>query len=146
MQNAADRLFRDLKDERDSAWVEPWYRVHEVLQLVGGLNAARAAQDRGEELLDEEPWPPSDVLPAPLQDAFLRWRRAGEMPIPPPPSDLLPIPKARAEVWDAARRRFTEDGDVDALLQLSALRAYREVHGAADRTRRQHISPMRTPE
>lgn len=141
MPDTLDRLFGDLKHERDSTWVEPWHRVHELLQLAGGTDAARAAQVRAEQLKGGKEWPPSDVLPAPLRDAFRRWWSAGEMLIPPPPVDLLPIPKAGSEVWEAARRRWRDEGDVDALLQLSALRAYREVHGPADRVGREHISP-----
>jgi len=141
MSSTVDRLYDDLKHERDSAWVEPWHRVHEVLQLAGGIEVARAAQDRGEELLQGEEWPPSDVLTGDLRAAFKRWWSAGEMLIPPPPSEVLPIPKIEGDVWDAARRQWTEDGDVDGLFQLSALRSFREVYGPADRVNRNHISP-----
>lgn len=145
MQNTASRLFEDLRQRRQDAWVEPWHRVAQLLQQSGGIEAARAAQDRGEELLEGEPWPPSDVLTEPLRRAFARWWSAGELALPPPPSEILPIPEIEADVWDAARRGYRGNGTVDALLQLACLRAYREVHGDARRSGRRHLFPSYAP-
>lgn len=147
--HAADRLFEDLRQRREDAWVKPWHRVVEILRHAGGIEAARAAQRRGEELKETEGpewWEPSDVVTGDLRSAFRRWVKAGWLRLTPPPSDVLPIPEMGADLWDAAHRRWRKDRDVDALLQLACLRAYREEHGPVDRTGRHRISPAVTPE
>ena len=149
MQNTADRLFEDLRQRRQDAWVEPMHRVLDIVQLAAGIDAARQAQRRAEDLKETEGpmwWTPSDLLTGDLRDAFRRWVKAGWMMLPPPPSDVLPIPEIEAAVWAAARKRWTEDGNANALLQLSCLRAYREVHGDGHRTGRRHLSPNHAPE
>lgn len=141
MSSKVDQMHDRLQEHRREQWHRPLGRVLTIVQAVGVRSAVRPALDRAHEFEAADTVEPSDALPGPLRYAWRTWISAWDETILPPLSDLLPIPEAGAEVWAEARRRWIDGGDVDAILQLSLLRAFREEHGPADRMGREHIRP-----
>jgi hypothetical protein len=131
----------ELRKRRQEPWVRPMRRLPQIVEAAGGRQAVRAAQERARAYVEDHPHEASDALPAPIRDAWRRWSDGFDSVFPPPPSDVLPIPRAGAEVWAEARRLLREEGDVGPLLQLAALKAFREVHGDDDRMHRERIRP-----
>ena len=142
MSSKLNRIEDAVRERRQTPWVRPFSLLGPILMEAGGIKALRAAKKQAKVYYtDGTPSEASDVLPQPIRDAWRQWSDGVCRVFPPPPSDALPIPKAGAEVWAEARRQWREEGDVEPLLQLSALRAFREVHGDGDRMSREHIRP-----